>query len=33
MGTLAGVAGILFWISVRELDRKEEELNHLGIWL
>lgn len=29
MGVLAGVSGIAFWWSVRDLDRKEDELNSL----
>ena len=29
MGVLAGVAGILFWFSVRKLDAREDELNRL----
>jgi len=30
MAVLAGVAGILFWISVRKLDAREDELNRLN---
>ncbi|KAJ7662520.1 POT family-domain-containing protein [Mycena polygramma] len=30
MGVLSMVAGILFWISVRNLDAKEDELNAIG---
>jgi POT family proton-dependent oligopeptide transporter len=30
MGALAGIAGILFWLSVRDLDRQEDELNELA---
>ena len=26
---LAGVAGVLFWLSVRQLDAQEDELNNL----
>jgi len=29
MGIIAGVAGILFWISVRRLDAQEDALNNL----
>ena len=29
MGVLAGIAGILFWISYRKLDAQEDELNEL----
>ena len=29
MGVLAGVSGIAFWWSVRDLDHKEDELNNL----
>ncbi|KAJ3575012.1 hypothetical protein NP233_g1374 [Leucocoprinus birnbaumii] len=29
MGVLAGVAGVLFWLSVRKLDREEDRLNNL----
>jgi len=29
MGVLAGVSGIAFWWSVRDLDRIEDELNNL----
>jgi len=30
MGALAFVAGVLFWLSVRKLDNKEDEFNHLA---
>ncbi|KAK1233745.1 hypothetical protein PQX77_003092 [Marasmius sp. AFHP31] len=30
MGVLAGVAGILFWFSVSNLDKQEDYLNNLG---
>jgi POT family proton-dependent oligopeptide transporter len=30
MAVLAGVSGILFWWSVRDLDAKEDELNNLA---
>lgn len=29
MSVLAGVAGVLFWLSVRDLDANEDELNDL----
>jgi POT family proton-dependent oligopeptide transporter len=29
MGVIAGVAGMLFWISVRKLDAQEDVLNNL----
>ena len=29
MGVIAGVAGVLFWISVRKLDAQEDVLNNL----
>ena len=30
MGVLAGVAGLLFWLSVRHLDAQEDILNNLS---
>lgn len=30
MAALAGIAGILFWIMTRKLDRQEDMLNHLS---
>ncbi|CAA7270518.1 unnamed protein product [Cyclocybe aegerita] len=30
MGVLAGLAGIIFWWSVSDLDAKEDELNNMG---
>lgn len=30
MGALALVAGVLFWLSVRKLDKQEDELNNLA---
>ena len=29
MGVIAGVAGVLFWLSVRKLDAQEDMLNNL----
>jgi proton-dependent oligopeptide transporter, POT family len=29
MGVLAGIAGVIFWFSVRNLDAQEDELNNL----
>ncbi|KAF9219028.1 PTR2-domain-containing protein [Gyrodon lividus] len=31
VGILAGVAGILFWLSVRKLDKEEDKLNNLAL--
>ena len=30
MGVVAGIAGLIFWISVRNLDAHEDELNNLA---
>ena len=30
MGVLAGVSAVIFWIHVRKLDGKEDELNNLA---
>jgi len=34
MGVLAAVSAVIFWIHVRKLDAKEDELNNLArsIW-
>lgn len=29
MGVIAGVSGIFFWLSVRNLDKQEDSLNNL----
>jgi proton-dependent oligopeptide transporter, POT family len=29
MGVICGVSGILFWLSVRNLDKQEDALNNL----